>query len=89
MGYSADGIPYVGAVPGRPNQFIIAGFTGHGMPQVFLSAKGLVSMVLQGGSFEDTGIPKIFETTQKRLNNPRNIVLEAWEAISQGASGRP
>lgn len=30
MGYSKDALPYVGAVPGRPGQFINAGHHGHG-----------------------------------------------------------
>jgi gamma-glutamylputrescine oxidase len=31
MGFSQDGLPWVGAVPGRTGQFISAGFTGHGL----------------------------------------------------------
>ena len=34
MGYSSDGLPHVGQIPGRQNQFVIAGFSGHGMPQI-------------------------------------------------------
>lgn len=83
MGYSADEAPFVGTVPGRQNQYVIAGFTGHGMPQIFLSAKGLASMVLQGESFQNTGIPRIFEVTQQRLSNPRNAILEEWEATQR------
>jgi glycine/D-amino acid oxidase-like deaminating enzyme len=30
MGFSLDGLPWVGEVPGRQGQFIAAGFTGHG-----------------------------------------------------------
>ena len=85
MGYSADGLPYVSAVPGRRNQFIIAGFTGHGMPQAFLCAKGLASIILQGVNFEATGIPKIFEVTPERLKDSRNLAIEAWEAAQRSS----
>ena len=85
MGYSADGLPYVGAVPGRLNQFIVAGFTGHGMPQAFLCAKGIASVVLQGVDFEATGIPKVFEVTEERLNDTRNLAIEAWEAAQRSS----
>lgn len=88
MGYSADGVPHVGAVPGRENQWVIAGFTGHGMPQAFLSARGLVPMILQEEGFESTGVPKIFKASRQRLSNSRNTVLETWETIQQG-EGKP
>lgn len=78
MGYSADAMPFIGNVPGRTNQFILAGFNGHGMPQVFLSAKGIAAMVLDGEDFSNTGIPRIYEATQARLDNPRNTILEGW-----------
>ncbi|KAL5603974.1 hypothetical protein FOVSG1_006724 [Fusarium oxysporum f. sp. vasinfectum] len=87
MGYSSDGLPHVGVVPGRRNQFIIAGFSGHGMPQIFLSAKGVASMVMEQLSFQSTGIPKVYEATQARLDNPRNSILEGWKEVQrrQGA----
>ena len=83
MGYSADGLPHVGSVPGRQNQFILAGFTGHGMPQAFLCAKGLASIVLHGEEFETTGLPKTFQVTRERLNDSRNLAIEVWEAAQR------
>ena len=83
MGYSADGLPFVGAVPGRQNQFVMAGFTGHGMPQAFLCAKGLASMVLEGEELEATGIPNIFKVTRERLTDTRNLAIEVWEAVQK------
>ncbi|KAF2705273.1 FAD dependent oxidoreductase [Pleomassaria siparia CBS 279.74] len=80
MGYSSDGLPHVGKVPGRDNQFIIAGFTGHGMPQAFLSAKGIASMVMEGTAFKNTGIPRVFQASQERLDDRKNVILEEWEA---------
>ncbi|KXJ84742.1 FAD dependent oxidoreductase [Microdochium bolleyi] len=87
MGYSSDGLPHIGVVPGRQNQFIIAGFSGHGMPQIFLSAKGVASMMMEQLSFQSTGIPKVYEATQARLGNPRNSILEGWKDVQrrQGA----
>lgn len=78
MGYSSDGWPYVGPVPSRPNQLIIAGFTGHGMPQIFLSAKAIAEMALDEVNFKSTGVPRLYEVTQERLDSKRNIILESW-----------
>ncbi|KAL2834913.1 FAD dependent oxidoreductase-domain-containing protein [Aspergillus cavernicola] len=68
MGYSSDGLPHVGRVPGEENQWIIGGFTGHGMPQIFLAAEGLAKMVVHEMDFRDTGLPRLFQTTQTRLD---------------------
>jgi hypothetical protein len=83
MGYSSDGLPHVGVVPGRRNQFIIAGFSGHGMPSIFLSAKGVASMVMEGLSYQSTGIPKIYEATQERLDSSRNTILDSWKTVQR------
>lgn len=80
MGYSTDNSPFVGALPGRANQFVVAGFTGHGMPQVFLSAKGVAAMVVEGTDFKSTGIPRIFQVTKERLASDKNSILETWAA---------
>ncbi|KIA76009.1 hypothetical protein HK57_00626 [Aspergillus ustus] len=77
MGYTSDDLPHVGHVPGKPGQLVIAGFNGHGMPQIFLSAKGVAQMILKGTDFEETGIPRIFKTTQARLDNKGNTILSA------------
>ncbi|CAG7946144.1 unnamed protein product [Penicillium olsonii] len=67
MGYSADSLPHVGSVPGKPGQFIAAGFNGHGMPVAFLSGKAVADMAQYSISFEDTGLPRLFETSEARL----------------------
>ncbi|KAL3489694.1 FAD dependent oxidoreductase-domain-containing protein [Aspergillus germanicus] len=74
MGYSSDGLPHVGLVPGEEDQWIIGGFTGHGMPQVFLAAEGVAKMVLRGLTFCETGLPRLFETTQARLDAKGNSI---------------
>ncbi|KAK9456807.1 FAD dependent oxidoreductase [Dipodascopsis uninucleata] len=52
MGFSRDSRPLVGKLPpshldDKRSEYCIAGFTGHGMPVIFLSAKYLASMILQ------------------------------------------
>lgn len=80
MGYSSDRLPRVGAVPNRKGMYIMAGFTGHGMPQVFLCAKGIADMVLDGSSFESVGIPSLFKETETRLKDKRNMVEEIYDS---------
>lgn len=45
MGTSADGLPYVGAMPDMPGMFICASFNGHGMVMCLKSAQALVDMM--------------------------------------------
>ncbi|PYH36189.1 sterol homeostasis protein ARV1 [Aspergillus neoniger CBS 115656] len=75
MGYSTDSLPHVGHVPNKPGQLIVAGFTGHGMPQVFLSARGIAQLIVEGVSYEQTGLPRLFKTTTERLQSQRNNIL--------------
>jgi hypothetical protein len=77
MGYTSDLMPHVGAVPEKPGQFIMAGFNGHGMPLIFLTAKGIARMVSQDCKFEETGIPRIFKTTKERLDSTENALLNS------------
>lgn len=83
MGYSSDGLPHVGQIPGRQNQFVIAGFSGHGMPQIFLSAKGVASMVMDDVDYKGSGVPKLYQATQERLDCSKNTILESWEAVQK------
>jgi hypothetical protein len=48
MGFSGDGLPFVGELPGRPRVKYLAGHTGHGLGFGFLSAKKLVATALDG-----------------------------------------
>ncbi|GES58013.1 FAD dependent oxidoreductase [Aspergillus terreus] len=67
MAYSYDTNPHVGEVPGRPGQYICAGFTGHGMPVIYLAAKGLAEMVYNGKPFEEVKLPRLYKTTAERI----------------------
>lgn len=82
MGYSADSCPFIGAVPGRQNQFILAGFTGHGMPQIFLAAKGIAEMVTTNVDFASTGVPSLYKVTKERLASKKNGILDSWAAYT-------
>ncbi|KAF7557278.1 hypothetical protein G7Z17_g819 [Cylindrodendrum hubeiense] len=73
MGYSSDRLPRVGPIPGRPGMFIMGGFSGHGMPQVFLCAQGLADMILGAQSYKDTGLPRLFEESKARLEDKDRI----------------
>lgn len=71
MGYTADEWPHVGDVPGEEErQYIMAGFNGGGMAMIWLTAEGLAKMVWKGTSYEETGLPKLFETSEERLRSP-------------------
>ena len=81
LGYSSDFMPHVGEVPGKNGQFIIAGFTGYGMPKILLSAKNLAAMINSGTSFEQTGLPQPFKTTRQRVQSGMNIMKDAYSSL--------
>ena len=84
MGYSSDFVPHLGQVPNKPGQFIIAAFSGHGMPQILLAARGIAKMITDGVPYEQTGLPSVFKSTNERVDTERNALEEnyknLWEA---------
>lgn len=50
MGFSRDGLPIVGPVPGVPGALAAAGFTGHGFGFAWLAGRALAELVLEGQS---------------------------------------
>lgn len=81
MGYSSDGFPFVGNLPSKPGQYLCAGFSGHGMPQVFLSAKAVASMVIEGAKLEDADLPQMYRLTKERLQSKeQHMSLAAYDA---------
>ncbi len=50
MGFSRDGLPIVGAVPGRPGALAAVGFTGHGFGFAWSCGAALAALVLEGRS---------------------------------------
>lgn len=81
MGYSSDRLPRVGAIPGRSGMYIMGGFTGHGMPQIFLCGKGMAEILVNDVLYEQTGLPKLFQESQARLDDPRDRVLEMYASV--------
>jgi glycine/D-amino acid oxidase-like deaminating enzyme len=79
MGWSSDFMPYVGEVPDKSGQMVLAGFSGHGMPLILLSAKAIVQMLRHGKTFEETGVPSVFRVTKERLASTKNEILEGSE----------
>ena len=77
MGYTTDLMPHIGPIPGKPNLYICAGFNGHGMPLILLAAKGVAKMIREGCEFKETGIPAVFQTTEARLKDASNAILES------------
>ena len=76
MGYSSDFMPYVGDIPHKPNQTILGGFSGHGMPLILLCAEAIAIMLRDGTSLEVSGVPAVFRVTDERLKSQRNEILE-------------
>ena len=70
MGYTPDGFPHMGRVPGSQNEWILAGFNGGGMAIIFTATKEIADMVLRGKEFEETRLPKQMKTTKERLDAP-------------------
>ena len=61
-----DKVPYVGAIPDLPGQYICAGFNGHGMARIFTCAPGVVKLMLDG-TWSDTNLPECFQYSHERL----------------------
>ncbi|WVQ77774.1 hypothetical protein IAR50_007464 [Cryptococcus sp. DSM 104548] len=68
LGMSADSVPFVGAVPNKPGQWMSCGHNGHGMARIFTCAPALAKLV-QGCSWEKTGLPDCFRVTEERLQS--------------------
>jgi len=67
MGYSSDGFPFIGEVPGENNLWIAASFQGHGMVLCFLCAQALVAMMSGEEKELETWFPDAFRVTEERL----------------------
>ncbi|KZV92666.1 DAO-domain-containing protein [Exidia glandulosa HHB12029] len=72
VGSTAEGVPFIGEVPGKPGQWICAGWSGHGMSRIWTGAPGVVTL-MNGGSWADTGLPECFELTAERLARSQEI----------------
>jgi glycine/D-amino acid oxidase-like deaminating enzyme len=75
MGYSRDEVPWVGPVPGKEGVFVAAGYTGHGMPNTWLSGKAVAEMV--GASLEGRDVSEAVEAARKSTGLPRAYQVSA------------
>ena len=89
MGYSADVVPFVGAVPGTgKGVYVMGGFTGHGMPAILGCAKAVAEEIQmeikglkggEGGLWKGLGtLPAPFHITEERMQSTANLVLDEW-----------
>ncbi|KAL4974040.1 FAD dependent oxidoreductase-domain-containing protein [Aspergillus desertorum] len=78
---SADGVPWVGELPGMPGQWLCAGHNGHGMARIFTAAPGLVKL-MGGSSWAETQLPEVYQITAARVQRLKQI-LETCELQSQ------
>lgn len=91
MGYSADGFPLVGEVPGRPGLWASCSFQGNGMVLCWMSAKALAAM-MDGREAEeqlDSWFPSVFRISEermaKRFDSSLGHRLESETGADQGA----
>ncbi|VDB87418.1 unnamed protein product [Peniophora sp. CBMAI 1063] len=77
MGYTPEAVPYVGALHDKPNSFITAGHSGHGMARTFTCSKGIAALI-RGESWESTKLPECFQPTPERLAAPKTTVEQIW-----------
>jgi glycine/D-amino acid oxidase-like deaminating enzyme len=102
MGFSRDDHPWVGPVPDTPNTYIAAGYTGHGMPNAWLSGKAVALMVLEslGGSDDadaavavaqkETGLPDSYVVSKLRIANAEeleHVDTKDWAEMQRGRRG--
>lgn len=48
MGFSVDGVPLIGSLPGRPQIYFVGGFTAHGVGFAFKAGALLAGLMLRG-----------------------------------------
>lgn len=74
MGFSRDDVPWVGPVPDTHGHiFMAAGFTGHGMPNTWLSGKAVAEMAM--GSLHGKDQIDAVESAANGVKLPRAYVL--------------
>ncbi|KAL2266028.1 hypothetical protein VTJ83DRAFT_5380 [Remersonia thermophila] len=68
MGFSPDGFPFVGEVPGKEGLWVSCGFNGNGMVMCWMCAKAVVEM-MEGRDGEELGqwFPKAWRVTEERM----------------------
>ena len=67
MGYSADGFPLIGKMPGEDDLYIAASFQGSGMVLCFDSTRALFEIMEHADEALDQWFPKAFRVTHERM----------------------
>ncbi|KAI4862758.1 FAD dependent oxidoreductase [Hypoxylon rubiginosum] len=70
MGFSPDGFPLVGEMPGEKDLWVSSSFQGHGMVLCWMCARALVAMMEGGAGADeklDSWFPEVFKITEERL----------------------
>ncbi|KAI0139121.1 FAD dependent oxidoreductase [Hypoxylon sp. NC0597] len=69
MGFSPDGFPFVGEMPGEKDLWVSSSFQGHGMVLCWMCARALTAM-MEGGDDKELGswFPDQFRVTEERLH---------------------
>lgn len=86
MGFSKDEFPYVGEMDflGMKNGYIAAGFSGHGMPRVYLSGKAIAECVLKGISIQEQAkIPACYHLTPERFYEGKHAIQEQLKVFME------
>jgi len=87
--WSADAFPFVGPVPNRPGHYIAAGFAGHGMPRILLSAAHITPLVLESLGVDYRApllvasyppLPRPFHATPERIERLQDTNTAAMVA---------
>lgn len=73
MGYTPDGFSFIGELPEVKDQFLIGGFNGAGMVNIFLATEGIAKMIVHGTPYEETCIPRIYKLTKERVDKAKKI----------------
>lgn len=70
MGFSGDGFPFVGSVPGQEGLWVSASFQGHGMVLCWLCGKALAEMINGEEEGLEEWFPDAFRVTKERMEIP-------------------
>ena len=76
---SADAFPFVGPVPNHDGHYIAAGFGGHGMPRILLSAAHIAPLVLESLGF-DYNLPSL-ASAYPPLPQPFHVTAERVQRL--------
>ncbi len=85
MGFSGDGYPLIGPIPGEEGLLIAAAFQGHGMVNCFLCADALTQMLLEKSDDDlDSWFPKAYKMDKGRFQAKFRSMLHSPETAKTG-----